>query len=65
MRQTCAQEREEEDTELEQDDRDDDKVDGTAVYLLVNLGGLVDKVDVVAIHQVLHHQIQQPCHMTQ
>ena len=50
---------EEEQTELLYEQGDDDTVDGTAVDVLVNLGSLVGKVDVVPVHPVLHDQVEE------
>jgi len=50
---------EEEQTELLYEQGDDDTVDGTAVDVLVDLGTLVGKVDVVPVHSVLHDQVEE------
>jgi len=50
---------EEEQAELLDEEGDDDTVDGTAVDVLVDLGTLVGKVDVITVHPVLHDQIEE------
>ena len=56
---TCPKASEESDVDLQHDDGPQHKVDGRAVDVLVDLGGVVGKENVVAVHQVLHTQVHQ------
>jgi len=50
---------EEQQAELLDQQRDDDTVDRTTMDVLVDLGTLVGKVDVVAVHPVLHDHVEE------
>ena len=59
---TCSEHNEDEQHELENEERSDDKVDGGHVDSTVDLRRTIGKVDVVAVDEVLQQYVQQPCH---
>ena len=50
---------EEQQAELLDQQRDDDTVDRTTMDVLVDLGTLVGKVDVIPVHPMLHDQVEK------